>query len=45
MLDKLAQLADGSYSGLSSEGLSGEDDYPVLDGTLNINANCYEDSI
>ena len=45
MLDKLAQLADGSYSGLSSEGLSGEDEYPVLDGTLNINANCYEDSI
>ena len=45
MLDKLVQLADGSYSGLSSEGLSGEDDYPVLDGTLNINANCYEDSI
>ena len=36
MLDKLVQLADGSYSGLSSEGLS---------GTLNINANCYEDSI
>lgn len=45
MLDKLVQLADGTYSGLSSEGLSGEDAYPVLDGTLNINANAYEDSI
>ncbi len=45
MLDKLAQLADGSYMGLSSEGLSGEDAYPVLDGTLNVDANAYEDSI
>lgn len=45
MLDKLAELADGSYSGLSSEGLAGEDAYPVLDGTLNIYANAYEDSI
>lgn len=45
MLDKLAALADKSYQGLSSEGLSGEDEYPVLDGTLNINANAYEDSI
>lgn len=45
MLDKLAELADGSYAGLNSEGLAGEDEYPVLDGTLNIYANAYEDSI
>ena len=45
MLDKLAELANGSYEGLSSEGLSGEDPLPVLDGTLNVYANAYEDSI
>ena len=45
MLDKLAMLADGTYGGLSSEGLAGEDEYPVLDGTITVNANTYEDSI
>lgn len=45
MLDKLAALSDGTYQGLSAEGLAGEDEYPVLDGTLNIYANAYEDSI
>ena len=45
MLDKLATLADGSYVGLDSEGVAGEDEYPVLDGTLNVYANAYEDSI
>jgi len=41
----LASLADGSYEGLSSEGIAGEDPVPVLDGTLNIHADAYEDSI
>ena len=45
ILDKLASLADGSYEGLSSEGIAGEDPVPVLDGTLNIHADAYEDSI
>lgn len=45
MLDKLAELANGSYSGLNNEGLAGEDEYPVLDGTLNIHANAYEDAV
>lgn len=45
MLDKLSTLADGSYEGLNSEGLAGEDEYPVLDGTINIYANAYEDNI
>lgn len=45
MLDKLTTLTDGTYEGLSSEGLAGEDVLPVLDGTLNIKANAYEDSI
>lgn len=45
MLDKLSQLADGTYEGLSSEGISGEDALPVLDGTLNIQADAYEDSV
>lgn len=45
MLDRLAELAGGSYEGLNSEGLAGEDPLPVLDGTLNIYANYYEDSV
>ena len=44
ILEKLVDLSDGTYSGLSSEGLSGEDSRPVLDGTLHINTNCYEDT-
>ena len=45
ILDKLAILVDGSYEGLSSEGIAGEDPVPVLDGTLNIHADVYEESI
>lgn len=45
VLDKLVKLTDGTYEGLSSEGLSGEDDLPVLDGTLNINTSAYEDTV
>ena len=45
MLDRLANLADGSYVGLSSEGVAGEDEYPVLDGRITINGKCYEDSV
>lgn len=45
ILDKLATLADGSYIGLSSDGLAGEDELPVLDGRLNVFANAYEQSI
>ena len=45
ILDKLVSLADGSYEGLSSEGIAGEDPVPVLDGTLNIHADVYEESI
>ena len=45
ILDKLVSLADGSYEGLSSEGIAGEDPVPVLDGTLNIHADVYEDSV
>lgn len=45
MLEKLAALSDGTYQGLSTEGLAGEDEYPVLDGTLNIDATHYADSV
>lgn len=45
VLDKLVALSNGTYEGLSSEGIAGEDELPVLDGTLNILANAYEDSI
>ena len=45
ILDRLVDLTNETYSGLSSEGLSGEDELPVLDGTLNINTNVYEDTV
>ena len=41
----MVDLTNGTYSGLSSEGLSGEDELPVLDGTLNINASVYGDTV
>lgn len=44
MLDSLGVLADGTYVGLNSSGVAGDDPRPVLDGTLNINTNCYEDT-
>lgn len=45
LLEKLVELSNGTYQGLSSEGLAGEDELPVLDGTLNFNASAYEDSV
>ena len=45
VLDYLVKLSDGSYEGLDSNGLAGSEPKPVLDGTLNINANVYEDSL
>ena len=45
ILDKLVDLTNGTYSGLSSEGLSGEDELPVLDGILNINVSVYGDTV
>lgn len=44
-LDMLAKLADGSYEGLSSEGLAGEDPVPVLDGRITVHSNYYQDSV
>lgn len=44
VMDLLAQLADGSYSGLDSNGLAGSEPVPVLDGTLTINSSIYKDS-
>ena len=44
-LDMLAKLADGSYSGLSAEGLAGEDAIPVLDGTITVHSKYYQDSV
>ena len=45
VLDKLTQLADGSYVGLNNEGVAGSDPLPVLSGTVNVNSYVYEDSI
>jgi hypothetical protein len=44
-LDMLANLADGTYEGLNSEGYSGDDELPVLDGKITLNANAYEDTV
>lgn len=44
-LDVLAQIADGSYVGLDSEGVAGSEPVPVLDGTLNIDSSVYQDTI
>ncbi|NDV83639.1 leucine-rich repeat protein [Bacteroides sp. 51] len=45
ILDRLAQLANGEYVGLNSEGLAGESNHPVLDGKLTIYADVYENSL
>lgn len=45
LLDVLTSLTDGSYVGLDADGLAGEDPYPVLDGTVNVNSSAYEDTI
>lgn len=45
MLDMLARLSDGSYSGLSAEGLSGEDPIPVLEGTITVHSKYYRDTV
>ena len=44
-LDMLAKLADGTYEGLSSEGLAGEDPIPVLDGKITVHSKFYQDSV
>lgn len=44
-LDQLANLADGTYEGLSADGLAGEDPVPVLDGTITIHSNYYRDVV
>lgn len=44
-LDMLAKLADGTYEGLSSEGLAGEDPIPVLDGKITVHSKYYQDSV
>ena len=44
-LDMLALLSDGSYSGLSAEGLAGEDPIPVLEGTITVHSKYYQDSV
>ncbi len=45
VLDRLAELANGTYVGLDSSGLAGDEPYPVLDGELTIHSNVYQDSI
>jgi len=44
-LDMLAKLADGTYEGLSSEGLSGEDAIPVIEGKITVHSKYYQDSV
>lgn len=45
VLESIGTLADGSYEGLDSNGVAGNDEYPVLDGTLTVNSNYYQDTI
>lgn len=45
ILDMLGTLTDGTYEGLNSDGLAGEDPYPVLDGKITVKANTYEDTV
>ena len=44
-LDMLAKLADGTYEGLSAEGISGEDEIPVLEGKITVHSKYYQDSV
>ena len=44
-LDMLAKLSDESYSGLSAEGLAGEDAIPVLEGRITVHSKYYQDSV
>ena len=44
-LNMLAKLADGTYEGLSSEGLAGEEPIPVLDGKVIVHSNYYQDFV
>ena len=45
VLDMLGALTDSTYEGLNSDGLAGEDPYPVLDGKITVKANAYEDTV
>lgn len=45
VLTFIAKLADGSYTGLNGSGLAGGDEYPVLDGTIIINSNYYQEMV
>lgn len=45
LLDNLAKISDGSYVGLDSNGIQIEGSYPVLDGTITINGNYYQDAV
>lgn len=44
-LDMLARLSDGSYSGLTAEGLAGEAPIPVLEGTITVHSKYYQDTV
>lgn len=44
-LNMLANLADGTYEGLSAEGLAGEEAIPVLDGKVIVHSNYYQDFV
>ena len=45
-MDRLSKLADGSYVGLDSNGLAGDDvPIPVLEGSITLNCNAYKDAI
>ena len=45
VLDNLARITDGTYTGLDLDVIELEGCYPVLEGTITLNCNCYEDSV
>ena len=45
ILDALKQLADGTYMGLDSSGIAGEEEIPVLEGTISIDSYVYQDAL
>ncbi|RGS33724.1 leucine-rich repeat domain-containing protein [Bacteroides cellulosilyticus] len=44
-IDLLAVLANGTYEGLDSSGLAGDEQLPVLDGRVTVHSKYYQDSV
>ena len=47
IIDRLVAITDGTYAGLSYDGVADSSVYPrpILSGTINVHANCYRDTV